>query len=525
MRRQLYVGFGIVLIGIALLLIFLHVSVEAVLALLIVIMAIGIYDYCQSEHTILRNFPILGHIRFILEFFRPELRQYLIASDKEERPFNRNTRSVIYQRAKKERDTIPFGTQLDVLNQGYECVQHSLAPKHVDEVESRLFVGDKNCSKPYLASYLNISAMSFGSLSPNAILALNEGAKIGNFAHNTGEGGISPYHLQGGDIIFQIGTGYFGCRSKDGHFDPGLFKDKASLEQVKMIEIKLSQGAKPAHGGILPGAKIDKHIAEIRGIEMGIDCISPPAHSAFNTPIGLLEFIAHLRELSGGKPVGFKLCIGKRHEFLSICKAMLKTGITPDFITIDGAEGGTGAAPMEFADHMGTPLHEALLFVHNALTGINVRNDIRIIAAGKVATGFDMVAKLALGADMCNAARAFMLALGCIQSLVCHNNNCPTGVTTQNARLVRGLVVSEKKHRVANFHTETMSSFMQIIGAMGLSEPRLLNPAHIFRQTERGILQPYNEIYNYLEPGVLLSTDVPARYAKDWALSNSDKFE
>ncbi|MDF2868397.1 MAG: FMN-binding glutamate synthase family protein [Gammaproteobacteria bacterium] len=524
MHRQLYVGFGIVLIGIALLLILLHVSLEAVLALLIILIGVGLYDYYQTEHTILRNFPLLGHIRFILEFFRPEIRQYLVASDQEERPFNRRIRSVIYQRAKKERDTVPFGTQYDVLAQGYECVQHSLVPKKVDEVESRLVVGGKNCAKPYSASYLNISAMSFGSLSPNAIIALNEGAKMGNFAHNTGEGGISPYHLQGGDITFQIGTGYFGCRNQDGHFDPAQFKDKAHRNEVKMIEIKLSQGAKPAHGGILPGAKVDKFIAEIRGIEIGKDCISPPAHSAFTTPIGLLEFIAQLRELSGGKPVGFKLCIGKRHEFLAICKAMLKTGITPDFITIDGAEGGTGAAPMEFADHMGTPLHEALLFVHNALTGINLRSDIRIIAAGKVATGFDMVARLALGADMCNAGRAFMLALGCIQSLVCHNNACPTGVTTQNPRLARGLVVAEKKQRVANYHAETMRSFMEIIGAMGLSNPRLLSPAHIFRQTEKGILQPYNEIYTYYEPGVLLNGEVSPRYARDWAMADSDKF-
>ncbi len=524
MHRQLYVGFGIVLIGIALLLILLHVSLEAVLALLIVLVGVGIYDYYQTEHTVLRNFPILGHIRFILEFFRPEIRQYFIANDQEERPFNRRIRSVIYQRAKKERDTVPFGTQYDVLAQGYECVQHSLAPKKVDEVESRVIIGDKNCAKPYSASYLNISAMSFGALSPNAIMALNEGAKIGNFAQNTGEGGLSPYHLQGGDVIFQMGTGYFGCRNKNGHFDPSQFKDKAHKDEVKMIEIKLSQGAKPAHGGILPGAKVDQFIADIRGIELGKDCISPPAHSAFTTPIGLVEFIAQLRELSGGKPVGFKLCIGKRHEFLGICKAMLKTGITPDFITIDGAEGGTGAAPMEFADHMGTPLHEALLFVHNALTGVNLRSNIRIIAAGKVATGFDMVARLALGADMCNAGRAFMLALGCIQSLTCHNNTCPTGITTQNPRLVRGLVVAEKKQRVANYHAETMRSFLEIIGAMGLSNPRLLSPAHIFRQTEKGILQPYNEIYTYYEPGVLLSGEVSPRYARDWAMANSDKF-
>jgi glutamate synthase domain-containing protein 2 len=524
MHRQLYVGFGIVLIGLALLLILLHVSIEAVIALMIVIIGVGLYDFFQREHTVLRNFPVLGHIRFILEFFRPEIRQYFIANDQEERPFNRKIRSLIYQRAKKARDTVPFGTQFDVLEHGYECVQHSLAPKKVDEVESRVLVGEKNCSQPYSASYFNISAMSFGSLSANAILALTQGSALDNFALNTGEGGLSPYHLQGGDLIFQIGTGYFSCRTKDGHFCPEKFTERAGHSQVKMIEIKLSQGAKPAHGGILPGAKVDNFIAEIRGIEVGKDCISPPAHSAFSTPSGLLEFIAQLRELSGGKPVGFKLCIGKRHEFLSICKAMLKTGITPDFITIDGAEGGTGAAPMEFSDHMGTPLHEALLFVHNSLTGLNLRGDIRIIAAGKIATGFDMVAKLALGADMCNAGRAYMLALGCIQSLSCHNNSCPTGVTTQNARLVRGLVVTEKKVRVANYHAETMRSFMQIIGAMGLYNPRLLSPAHIFRQTERGILQPYNEIYHYFEPGDLLNDKAPPRYAKDWAMADADRF-
>ncbi len=523
MRRQWYIGFGVVLLAIFLFLVMLHDAIWF-LALAIPLAIIAIYDLVQTKHTILRNFPVLGHIRFILEFFRPEIQQYFIANNEEERPFNREKRSVIYRRSKSIRDTIPFGTELDILAVGFTWVLHSMAPKHSSEVSQRITVGGPECKKPYNASRLNVSAMSFGSLSPNAIMALNRAAKLGNFAHNTGEGGLSPYHLQGGDVIFQIGTAYFGCRDKEGHFSEEEFTVEAQRDEVKMIEIKLSQGAKPSHGGILPAAKLTEEIAKVRKVVMGYDVISPPSHSTFDSPEGLLHFVKKLRELSGGKPVGFKLCIGRRSEFMGICKAMLETNILPDFITVDGAEGGTGAAPLEFTNRIGVPLEAALVFVHNALVGINVRDKIRIISSGKVATGYDIVEKIAMGADMCNSARAMMMAIGCVQSKQCDTNTCPTGVATQNKRLQRGLVVDEKKYRAVNFHHNTLKSFLEIVGAMGLTNPTELKPNYLMRRVSTESVKSFNQIYDYLEPGQLLTGTIPESYKTHWELAHADKF-
>lgn len=523
MRRQWYLGFGLVLLVVFFGLVMIN-STDWFLMILIPVMLLWIYDLLQKKHSLLRNFPVLGHMRYILEFFRPEIQQYFVANDEDERPFNRETRTIIYERAKNIRDTVPFGTEKDIMKTGYTWVLHSMSPKPVSEVDARLLVGGPHCKQPYHASRLNISAMSYGSLSPNALMALNKGAQLGGFAHNTGEGGISPYHLQGGDIIFQLGTAYFGCRDDQGGFDPDMFRNESRREQVKMIEIKLSQGAKPSHGGILPAAKLTPEIAAVRKVPLGQDVLSPPAHSAFHSPVGLLEFIKELRELSGGKPIGFKLCLGRRDEFMGICKAMLETGILPDFITVDGAEGGTGAAPLEFTNHVGTPLESALVFVHNALVGINVRQHIRLICSGKVATGFDMVRNVALGADMCGVARAMMMSVGCIQSMQCNANTCPTGVATQDWRLQLGLVVDEKKVRAANFHKNTIKSFLEIVGAMGLKNPDDLRPEYLMRRVSESRVKSLREIYDYLEPGQLLSDNIPASYRIFWDAARTDCF-
>ena len=407
------------------------------------LVVIGIRDCIQTRHAIKRNFPLIGNFRYLFEEIRPEINQYFVESNTDGVPFSRERRSMVYQRAKSTLDTLPFGTQKDVYEEGYEWVNHSMIPNTVNPERLRVTVGGPDCTQPYDCSIFNISAMSYGALSKNAIMALNEGAQMGHFAHNTGEGGVTPYHLRGGDLIWQIGTGYFGCRKPDGTFDPAAFAHCAKQDAVKMIELKISQGAKPGHGGILPGSKVDAEIASIRKVPLGEDVISPSAHSAFSNPTELLQFVRQLRELSNGKPVGFKICVGKRREFLSVCKAMISTGITPDFIVVDGGEGGTGAAPLEFSNHIGCPLNEGLIFVHNALVGIGKRDDIKIISAGKIASAFDMIKRLALGADICYSARAFMLALGCIQALRCNHNNCPTGVATQDKTLVSGLVVSD----------------------------------------------------------------------------------
>lgn len=523
MRRQWYLGLGLVLLSLFLSLVMIH-STDWFLMILIPLLVVWIYDLLQKRHSLLRNFPVLGHMRYILEFFRPEVQQYFVANDEDERPFNRETRTIIYERSKNIRDTIPFGTEKDIIKTGYTWVLHSMAPKHMLEVDPRIMVGGPDCLQPYSASRLNISAMSYGSLSPNALMALNKGAKIGGFAHNTGEGGISPYHLQGGDIIFQLGTAYFGCRDDQGMFDPEMFQIESNREEVKMIEIKLSQGAKPSHGGILPAAKLTEEIARVRKVKMGQDVLSPPAHSTFNSPLGLLAFVKQLRQLSDGKPVGFKLCLGRRDEFLGICKAMLETNILPDFITVDGAEGGTGAAPLEFTNHVGTPLESALVFVHNALVGINVRQHIRIISNGKVATGFNMICNIALGADICGSARAMMMSAGCIQSKQCNANTCPTGVATQDPRLQLGLVVDEKKWRVANFHKNTIKSFLEIVGAMGLDNPSGLQPEYIMRRVNEGCVKTLREVYEYLEPGQLLSYSIPDSYRTHWHNARADRF-
>lgn len=523
MRRQWYIGFGVILLCIFAIFAMLQ-DILWFIVFLIPIVILWIYDISQTKHTILRNFPVLGHVRYFLEFLRPEIQQYFIATDEDELPFNRETRSMIYQRAKSVRDTIPFGTERDILSVGYTWALHSLSPKHSSEVEPRITVGGPDCKKPYSASRLNISAMSFGSLSPNAIMALNKGAKIGGFYHNTGEGGLSPYHLQGGDIVFQIGTAYFGCRDDQGNFDETEFTKEASRDEVKMIEIKLSQGAKPSHGGILPAAKLTEEIAKVRKVSMGKDVLSPIAHSTFDNPVGLLHFIKKLRELSGGKPIGFKLCLGRQHEFLGICKAMIKTNILPDFITVDGAEGGTGAAPVEYTNFIGTPLEAGLVFVHNALVGTGVRDKIRVICSGKVSNGFDLLTNIALGADMCNSARAMMMSIGCIQSKQCNANTCPTGVATQKKRLQYGLVVDQKKYHAANFHNNTIKSFLEMVGALGLNNPSDLKPCHIMRRVGVDEVKSFDQIYTYVTPGQFLKGDIPEEYKSHWEHADPDKF-
>ncbi len=486
---------------------------------------LGISDISQKRQAIRRNFPVLGHFRYLLEEIRPEIQQYFIETNEDGMPFSREARSLIYQRAKKVRDTIPFGTQRNLYANGTEWINHSFVATHPRKEETRVKIGGKDCKKPYLSSLINISAMSYGSLSKNAVLALNKGAQMGGFAHNTGEGGITPHHRQnGGDLIWQIGTSYFGCRNPDGSFNLKKFTEKSQEEQVKMIEIKISQGAKPGHGGILPGSKVTAEIARIRDVEIGKDVISPPSHSVFSNPIELTEWITTLREASGGKPVGIKVCIGKRREFFSICKAMVKTGVTPDYIAVDGAEGGTGAAPLEFSNSIGTPLSDALIFVHNALTGIGLRDQVKIIASGKISTGFHMATKIALGADLIYCARAMMFAVGCIQALRCNANNCPTGVATQNKELMAGLDIEDKSKRVKNFHCQTIRSFLEVLSAAGLNHPSELEPWHIQRRISAAIVKHYGEIYPYIENGSLLSDPIPSEYARAWAHSSAEKF-
>lgn len=459
---------------------------------------IGFVDIIQKKHTIKRNFPILGNFRYILESVRPEIMQYFVETDTQGRPINRIYRTLVYQRAKKINDTTPFGTQLDVYDEGYEWMDHSiyaLDGRKMD-LSPRVLVGGPDCKKPYSASVLNVSAMSYGSLSKNAVLALNKGAKEGGFAHNTGEGGLSPYHLEpGGDIIWQVGTGYFGCRNADGTFNADAFQKNATKENVKMIELKISQGAKPGHGGILPAVKNTPEIASIRLVEPHTDVHSPPGHSAFEGAEGLVQFIKQLRELSGGKPIGFKLCVGKKQEFIDICEAMVKTGIKPDFITVDGGEGGTGAAPVEFSNRLGMPLRDGLAFVYDTLVEYDLKKDIKLIASGRIISGFHMARAFAIGADMCNSARAMMLALGCIQALKCNTNECPTGVATQNKNLMKGLVIEDKAKRVANYHEETIKSFVELVAASGLKDINDLNRTHINRRIDMNTVLRYDEIY------------------------------
>jgi glutamate synthase domain-containing protein 2 len=489
--------------------------------------AMGISDLMQTRQSLKRNFPLLGRLRYVFEDLRPKIQQYFVESDTDGAPINRNDRSVIYQRAKKQVDTTPFGTQLDVYAEGYEWMSHSIVPVDFHKVDHhpRVEVGNKDCKQPYKASVLNVSAMSFGSLSGAAVESLNAGAKIGGFAHNTGEGGISPHHLKyGGDIIWQVGTGYFGARDENGNFSDAAFQANATRPEVKMIELKLSQGAKPGHGGILPAKKNTPEIAAIRGVKAGTTVFSPPFHSAFKTPKEMILFIQKMRELSGGKPVGFKLCVGRRTEFISICKAMVTLDIYPDFITVDGGEGGTGAAPPEFSNFVGTPLLDGLAFVDNMLKGFNIRQHIKVIASGKILTGFHMVRAISLGADMCNSARAMMMALGCIQALECNKNSCPTGVATQDPELVKGLVVDDKKVRVANFHKHTVESFVELMAASGIDNPRKLNRHQIQRRVFMNEVRTFEEIYPSIPIGAFRGGDVPERYKMSYEHASADEF-
>ncbi|HEN8800093.1 FMN-binding glutamate synthase family protein [Pseudomonas sp. CM27] len=488
---------------------------------------VGLNDLRQSHHAVRRNYPILGNIRYLIETIRPEIRQYLIEGDDDKLPFSRSQRSLVYARAKNESAEKAFGTLNDAYKPGFEFISHSMLPVATpDPASFRIAIGGPQCRLPYSASIFNISAMSFGALSANAIAALNRGARMGRFAHDTGEGSISPYHREhGGDLIWEIGSGYFGCRTADGRFDAQRFAEQARSAQVKMIEVKLSQGAKPGHGGILPGHKVSREIAETRGVRVGEDCISPAAHSAFRTPVELLQFVASLRELSGGKPVGFKFCLGHPWEFMSIAKAMLATGITPDFIVVDGKEGGTGAAPREFSDNMGVPMREGLMFVHNTLVGLNLRASIRIGAAGKIVSAFDIASVLAIGADWVNSARGFMFAIGCIQSQSCHTNKCPTGVATQDALRQRALVVPDKAERVASFHRNTLHALAEMLAAAGLEHPAELKPKHLARRVSPSEIGLFSDLHTFLKPGELLSGSIESEfYARMWRMARSDSF-
>jgi glutamate synthase domain-containing protein 2 len=494
--------------------------------LLSALVIVGISDLQQTHHAILRNYPIIGHLRFLLEFIRPELRQYFIEGDSEAVPFSRAQRSLVYARSKGDSDKRPFGTQLDVREVGYEWLTHSISPSVIETHDFRVLVGGPQCKHPYDISLFNVSAMSFGALSANAIMALNLGAKKGGFAHDTGEGSISRYHREhGGDLIWEIGSGYFGCRNEDGTFSPERFVQNALSPQVKMIEIKLSQGAKPGHGGVLPGPKVTPEIAEARGVPVGVDCVSPAAHSSFSNPVELLQFVQKLRELSEGKPVGFKLCIGHPWEWFGIAKAMQKTGIYPDFIVVDGSEGGTGAAPVEFTDHMGMPMLEGLRLVHNTLVGLKLRKQIRLGASGKIISGFDVMRTLALGADWCNSARGFMFALGCIQAQTCHTGNCPTGVTTQDPKRQIALVVPSKADRVRNFHRQTLESVQEMLQATGLSAPSDLRLNHIMRRVSEHEVQNLSDLIMSVKGGALLEPQkLEGLFAKYWQAASPDSF-
>ena len=494
---------------------------------------LGCRDVAQTRHAVLRNYPDIGHLRFQLEFIRPEMRQYFIESDNEAAPFSRQQRSLVYQRAKGQADKRPFGTQLDVQAAGYEWINHSMAPTDVPTHDFRVTIGagGSSCTQPYEASVFNISGMSFGALSAHAILALNAGAKRGGFAHDTGEGSISVHHRRhGGDLIWQVASGYFGCRDADGRFSAERFAENARDPQVRMIELKLSQGAKPGHGGVLPGPKVTAEIALARGVPPGQDCISPARHSAFSTPVEMMQFIEQLRQLSGGKPVGFKLCIGHPWEWFALCKAMLQTGLLPDFIVVDGAEGGTGAAPLEFTDHVGAPLQEGLLLVHNTLVGLNLRERIRIGCAGKVIGAFDIARAMALGADWCNSARGFMFALGCIQAQTCHTGQCPTGVTTQDPQRQQALVVTDKAERVYRFHQNTLHALKDLVQAAGLRHPREISPQHIVRRTSQHQVRLLANELSFVPPGVLLQAMEghaawpSAVFSQYWPMARADSF-
>ncbi|MEU9015605.1 FMN-binding glutamate synthase family protein [Streptomyces sp. NPDC048479] len=485
---------------------------------------LGTWDLLQRRHSVLRNYPVIGHARFLLERIRPELQQYFIERNFDGRPFDRDVRSIVYERAKGTDAEQPYGTERDVDRPGYEFLIPSMAPCPVPKTPPRVRIGGPDCSRPYDIALLNVSAMSFGSLSSNAILALNGGAAAGHFAHDTGEGGLSEYHLRpGGDLVWEVGTGYFGCRTRDGEFDLAEFADKAAHDHVKCVSLKISQGAKPGTGGVLPGTKVNSEIARVRDVPRGETVISPPYHRVFSTPRELIRFIARMRELSGGKPAGFKLCVGSRRQFLAVCKAMLDEGTAPDFIIVDGAEGGTGAAPLEFADHVGTPLTEGLLTVHNALVGAGLRGRIRIGASGKIATGTDLVKRLVQGADYGNSARAMMFALGCIQAQRCHTNTCPSGVATQDPRRARALDIDDKTARVQRFQEASVASALEIMASIGITDPSQLRPHMLHRRIDPHTERSYEELYEWLAPHQL-HAEPPASWAADWHAADPDRF-
>lgn len=526
--RKAFIVFSITILAITGILIYVDWKFSLLLLIFIPLIIMGLYDMYQFKHTIRRNFPLLGRMRYLLEELGPEMRQYFIETDTEGKPFDRLQRNMVYQRSKKQTSTKPFGTQLDVYNVGYEWINHSMNAisfKDVDE-NPRVKIGSSQCTKPYLASMYNISAMSYGSLSKNAILALNSGAKQGGFYHNTGEGGLSPYHLEpGGDIVWNIGTGYFSTRTPDGKFSVEEYRKRATLDNVKMIEIKFSQGAKPGHGGILPKEKVTDEIAKIRLVEKGNDIVSPPKHSAFTNPLELMDFIKLLRESSGGKPIGIKICIGDKSEFISICKAMVQTKTYLDFITVDGGEGGTGAAPPEYSDHVGMPLRDAIAFVYDCLNGFGIKNEIKIIASGKIISGFDIIRCLSIGADLCNSARGMMFALGCIQALECHANTCPTGIATQDESLTKGLVPQEKSVRVANFQHETVKNAVELMASAGINHPDGVTRDVVSTRVERNKTETFAETFPELETGCLLNEyTIPKEYLYFWKKANVEKF-
>lgn len=492
------------------------------------LLLLGVHDRLQSRHSILRNYPVLGRLRFLLEGLGPELHQYLVESNTSGRPFDRDYRNLIYERAKNIDGVKPFGTELDVYAPGYGYISHSLAPKAIVEDAGktiRVDVGGPQCDQPYSSSVVNISAMSFGALSANAIRALNGGARLGGFAHCTGEGGFSIHHREpGGDVIWQIGTGYFGCRKDDGSFDVEMFAEQAENPQVKMVELKLSQGAKPGHGGILPGAKVTPEIAAARKVPVGEDCFSPPGHSAFSTPIELCEFLQTLRERSGGKPVGFKLCLGSPTDFFALCKAMIETEIAPDFITVDGGEGGTGAAPQEYSDHLGMPLREGLFLVHNALVGIGIREDLRLAASGKRVGSYDIASAMALGANWCNVARSFMFSIGCIQSQSCHTNSCPVGVATQDPSLQKALVVEDKVQRAFRFHANTVQGLAEMTAACGLNHPNEFRTKHLYERVSPHEVRRFDQLYPTIEKGQLLENRAGTILQKFWDEASAQRF-
>ena len=493
--------------------------------LLVPLLAIAAWDFVQTRHTLRRNYPLVARVRWFMEDLRPFLRAYVVEGDLDGRPFNHDERALVYARAKGELDAHPFGTELDVYSDEYEWLGHSIAPNEKAPESWRVKVGGPQCARPYDASLLNISAMSFGALSANAILALNQGAKLGGFYHDTGEGGLSRHHrTHGGDLVWEIGSGYFGCCDPNGRFDPARFEETAQADQVRMVEIKLSQGAKPGHGGVLPGAKVTAEIAEARGVTAGKDCISPAAHSTFSTPLELLEWAAKLRDLSGGKPVGIKLCIGQPHQLFAMMKAMRESGIRLDYIVVDGGEGGTGAAPVELSNSVGMPLREGLIMTRNALVGCSLKPDVRLAASGKVHSGAGLAMNIALGADWCNAARAFMFSLGCVQSMKCHTDTCPTGVATQDAGRQRGLVVADKAPRVAHFHKQTLAGLREIVVAMGLDDPWQIGPQDLSERLNSARSDPVDRIYPFLDDGQLLAEPGSTPYARYWNAARADSF-